>query len=94
MLATALELGLPVESAAGRGITLLPASTVEELLASKRRHDLIQPFKVGLLKLASQEAARLLAAGQYDQALPIAMDAVSQGARLHGVPHRTRVCSA
>lgn len=82
VLATTLELGLPVESAAGNGITLLPASTVEELLTNKRRHDLVQPFKLGLLKLASQETARLLASGQYELALPVAKDAVSQGERL------------
>jgi tetratricopeptide (TPR) repeat protein len=79
VLATALELGLPVESAAGNGITLLPATTVEELLANRRRHDLVQPFKLGLLKLASQETARLLASGQYELALPVAQDAVKQG---------------
>lgn len=80
ILATTLELGLPVETAATAGITLLPASTVEELLANKRRHDLVQPFKLGLLKLASQETARLLASGQYELALPVAQDAVQQGA--------------
>jgi hypothetical protein len=79
VLATALELGLPVETAAGTGITLLPVTTVEELLANRRRHDLVQPFKLGLLKLASQETARLLASGQYELALPVAQDAVKQG---------------
>jgi hypothetical protein len=79
VLATALELGLPLESAAGNGITLLPHSTVEELLTNKRRHDLVQPFKLGLLKLESHETARLLASGQYELALPVAKDAVNQG---------------
>jgi len=36
------------------GITLLPASAVETLLLEKRRHELVQPFKLALLKLASQ----------------------------------------
>jgi len=80
VLFTVLELGLPVESTSGGGITLLPSATVEELLSSRRRHDLVQPFKLGLLKLASQEAARLLASGQYELALPVAMNAVAQGA--------------
>lgn len=79
VLATALELGLPLESAAGNGITLLPPGTVEELLTNKRRHDLVQPFKLGLLKLESHETARLLASGQYELALPVARDAVNQG---------------
>lgn len=70
-----------MENATGNGITLLPASTVEELLTNKRRHDLVQPFKLGLLKLASQETARLLASGQYELALPVAKDAVNQGER-------------
>ena len=79
VLATALELGLPLESAAGNGITLLPPETVEELLTNNRRHDLVQPFKLGLLKLESHETARLLASGQYELALPAARDAVNQG---------------
>ena len=68
-----------MESASGGGVTLLPSGTVEELLSNKRRHDLVQPFKLGLLKLASQEAARLLASGQYELALPVVMNAVTQG---------------
>jgi hypothetical protein len=84
VLATALELGLPLESAAGNGITLLPPGTVEELLTNKRRHDLVQPFKLGLLKLESHETARLLASGQYELALPVARDAVNQGGATQG----------
>ena len=79
VLATALDLGLPVESGVATGVTLLPSNTVQELLANKRRHDLVQPFRLGLLKLASQETARLLASGQYELALPVAQDAVKQG---------------
>jgi hypothetical protein len=80
ILATALELGIPVESGQrNAGITLLPAATIEELLIAKRRHDLLQPFKLAILKLLSQETARLLASGQYECALPSAQDAVKQG---------------
>ena len=79
VLATALELGLPVESGTTGGITMLPSSTVEDLLANKRRHDLVMPFKLGMLKLSSQETARLLASGQYEVALPVAQDAIQQG---------------
>ncbi len=32
----------------------MPASSVETLLLEKRRHELVQPFKLALLKLASQ----------------------------------------
>ena len=42
----------------------------------------MQPFKLALLKLASQEAAHLMAGGQYDAALPIALEAVKQGQAL------------
>lgn len=41
------------------GITLLPASSVEGLLLEKRRHELVQPFKLALLKLASQVGSRI-----------------------------------
>ncbi|KXZ56998.1 FAP146 protein [Gonium pectorale] len=44
--------------------------------------ELVQPFKLALLKLASQEAARLMAAGEYELALPVALDAVQQGQAL------------
>jgi hypothetical protein len=55
VLHTTAELHLPVEStAATAGITLLPASTVEQLLVDKRRLELVQPFKLALLKLSSQ----------------------------------------
>ena len=53
---TIAELQLPVETTAGAvgGISLLPATTVEQLLIDKRRIELVQPFKLALLKLASQ----------------------------------------
>jgi hypothetical protein len=80
VLRTVAELQLPVESAAATaGVSLLPASTVECLLVDKRKMELVQPFKLALLKLASQEAARLMAAGEYELALPVALDAVQQG---------------
>ncbi|CAG9460908.1 unnamed protein product [Pedinophyceae sp. YPF-701] len=81
VLATVAELGLPTESTGGTasGIMMLPAEAVTELLADKRRADLVEPFKVALLKLGSQEAARLMAAGDYESALPVALDAVAQG---------------
>jgi len=83
VLQTTAELHLPVEStAATAGITLLPSSTVESLLVDKRKLELVQPFKLALLKLASQEAARLMAAGEYEAALPVALDAVQQGQAL------------
>ncbi|KAG2484101.1 hypothetical protein HYH03_017053 [Edaphochlamys debaryana] len=83
VLHTVAELHLPVESSANtQGVCLLPASTVETLLVDKRRMELVQPFKLALLKLASQEAARLMAAGEYELALPVALDAVQQGQAL------------
>ena len=44
--------------------------------------ELVQPFRLALLKLASQESARLMAAGEYELALPVALDAVKQGQAL------------
>lgn len=80
VLMTVADLALPVENTAGRlGITLLPVKTVESLLADKRRMELIQPFQLALLKLSSQEAARLMASGDYEAALPAALEAVRQG---------------
>ncbi len=58
VLHTIAELQLPVESTASTaGVTLLPAQTVESLLVDKRRLELVQPFKLALLKLASQARA-------------------------------------
>lgn len=80
MINTILQLDLPVENNISfNGVTLLTAQSVEQLLHDKRRLELVQPFKLALLKLASQEAARIMAAGEYEKALPIALDAVKQG---------------
>jgi hypothetical protein len=55
VLHTIAELHLPVESCAtSSGVTLLPPSTVEQLLIDKRKTELVQPFKLALLKLSSQ----------------------------------------
>ncbi|KAF5841781.1 subunit of axonemal inner dynein [Dunaliella salina] len=65
VLHTVAELQLPVESTIGTaGVTLLPASSVESLLLDKRRHELVQPFKLALLKLASQLFPLYLLAAQ------------------------------
>lgn len=40
---------------------------------------LLLPFRIALLKLSSQEATQHMALGQYEDALPIAMDAVKEG---------------
>ena len=76
------SLGLPAENATTPGATLLPPETVEALLADHRRPELVQAFKLALLKLASQESARLMARGDYAAALPLALDAVKQGQAL------------
>lgn len=55
VLHTISELGIPVESTANMsGVVLLPPETVEQLLQDRRRLDIVQPFKLALLKLASQ----------------------------------------
>ncbi|GMH39276.1 hypothetical protein BSKO_07174 [Bryopsis sp. KO-2023] len=83
ILNTILQLELPTENnISSVGVTLITAQTVEQLLHDRRRLELIQPFKLALLKLSSQEAARLMAAGEYEKALPIAVDAVKQGQSL------------
>lgn len=80
MINTILQLDLPVENnITCNGVILLTAQSVEQLLHDKRRLELVQPFKLALLKLASQEAARMMAAGEYERALPVALDAVKQG---------------
>mmetsp|Transcript_39952 Transcript_39952/g.67000 ORF Transcript_39952/g.67000 Transcript_39952/m.67000 type:complete len:383 (-) Transcript_39952:1425-2573(-) len=78
---TAHVLGLPPEIG-NNGLTLLTTDVVETLLTDRRRSELVQPFRLALLKLASQEAARLMAAGEYELALPVALDAVKQGQAL------------
>lgn len=122
-LRTVAALGLPVESSAGASsAAALPPVSVQQLMVDHRRLDLLQPFKLALLKLASQvraagaatgaaglrmqrsrrharlapaacqrrstqieclgfrsqEAARLMAQGEYEAALPVALDAVKQ----------------
>lgn len=58
VLQTIVELGLQVEGAASHaGVVLLPPKTVEQLLVDKRRPDLLQPFRLAMLKLASQVGA-------------------------------------
>jgi hypothetical protein len=58
VLLTVAQLGLPVEpSAATMGVTLLPTATVEALMLDRRRHDLLQPFKLALLTFTSQAGA-------------------------------------
>lgn len=53
------ELGLPVESSVTTGgVTLLPPGTVETLLIDRRQLNLVQPFRLALLKLASQARFR------------------------------------
>lgn len=81
VLHTAAVLALPPELGQ-TGLTLLTPETVESLLTDRRQADLVQPFRLALLKLASQEAARLMAAGEYELALPVALDAVKQGQAL------------
>lgn len=55
VLQAVVQLGLDVEGSANHaGVMLLPPATVEALLQDKRRLDLLQSFKVALLKLASQ----------------------------------------
>jgi len=81
VLNTAAVLALPPELGQ-TGLTLLTPETVESLLTDRRQAELVQPFRLALLKLASQEAARLMAAGEYELALPVALDAVKQGQAL------------
>lgn len=55
-LRTVAALGLPVEASAGAaGAAALPPGAVQQLMIDRRRLDLLQPFKLALLKLASQE---------------------------------------
>eukprot|EP00879_Flechtneria_rotunda_P028107 GHRR01030185.1.p1 GENE.GHRR01030185.1~~GHRR01030185.1.p1 ORF type:complete len:248 (+),score=79.03 GHRR01030185.1:294-1037(+) len=83
VLQAIVDLGLQVEgTAAHAGIVLLPAATVEQLLLDKRRGDLVHPFKLAMLKLASQDAARMMASGDYEGALPVALEAVVLGEQL------------
>ncbi|GHP09441.1 hypothetical protein PPROV_000817600 [Pycnococcus provasolii] len=87
IVATVEALDIPHESgfsgrADAQGIVLLPPETVEQLLSDRRKTHLVQPFRLALLKLASQEAARFMANGHYEAALPIALDAVRQGQAL------------
>merc|ERR1719383_90285 len=83
VLRTVAELGLVAEGAGTlSGVTLLPPDTVQQLLQDRRKIELVEPFKQALLKLTSQEAAKLMALAEYEAALPVALDAVRQGQAL------------
>jgi len=83
VLATVVDLGIGTEGAgAVQGVTLLTPDVVVQLLQDRRRVDLVEPFKLALLKLTSQEAAKMMALADYPAALPLALDAVKQGQRL------------
>ncbi|CAD7698446.1 unnamed protein product, partial [Ostreobium quekettii] len=83
VLHTVSQLCIPADSSITDGpapsITVITTDVVERLLQDKRRLELVQPFKLALLKVDSQEAARLIAAGDYDLALPVALEAVRKG---------------
>ena len=80
ILQTVTSLGFPIESSnTAPGVTLVTSETVEAILTDRRKWDLVHPFKKAVLKNYSQEAARLMAMGLYDKALPIALDAVKKG---------------
>lgn len=68
VLHTIVQLGLQVEGTASHaGVTLLPPATVEALLVDKRRNELVQSFKLAMLKLVSQaslEAATAFPVGR------------------------------
>jgi hypothetical protein len=54
VLDVVVQLSVEVEGSANHaGVMLLPPATVEALLQDKRRLDLLQSFKVAMLKLAS-----------------------------------------
>ncbi|KAF8067274.1 hypothetical protein HT031_002321 [Scenedesmus sp. PABB004] len=83
VLHTIVQLGLQVEGCASHaGVVLLPPPTVEALLVDRRRPELAQSFRLAMLKLASQEAARLMAAGDHEVALPVALEALARGEAL------------
>jgi hypothetical protein len=86
-LALVAALGLPVEGAAtgAGGAAALPPATVQQLMVDRRRLDLLQPFRLALLKLTCQEATRMMAEGNYEAAQPVALEAVKQ-ARAWGAP--------
>jgi hypothetical protein len=61
IMATCAALGAPEETSGSVvGVTLLPSETVEACLTDRRRAELVQPFRLALLKLSSQDAARLM----------------------------------
>jgi hypothetical protein len=61
---TVIQLHLPVESTANTsGVVLLPVATLERLLQDQRRFDLVQPFKLAQLKIASQVRGKWLGLG-------------------------------
>eukprot|EP00958_Prasinococcus_capsulatus_P006712 scaffold625_cov420-Prasinococcus_capsulatus_cf.AAC.65 len=77
VVATMQHLHLPAEGK--DGAALLSPDSVEQLLGDRRKPHLIKSLKLALVNLSSQEAARLMSAGQYGRALPLAMEAVKQG---------------
>lgn len=80
VITTVAQLNIPVENGiSSNGVMLIASEVVGQLLHDKRRLEMVHPFKLALLKLASQEASRLMGMGEYEKALPVALDAVNQG---------------
>lgn len=79
---TLFQLGLPTEGAVTNAVMLITPGALAELLQDKRRSELVEPLKISLLKLTSQESARLMSRGMYEESLPLALEALEQSQAL------------
>ncbi|KAG0573793.1 hypothetical protein KC19_VG209300 [Ceratodon purpureus] len=77
------QLGIPPESANVTGATLLPPTSFLRILDDRRRMDLIPKVRAAMLKMITKEVTDLIIRGQFETALPIAMDAVQKAQALY-----------
>lgn len=77
------QLGIPPESVNVTGATLLPPNSLLRILDDRRRNNLIPKVQAAMLRMITKEVTDLIIRGQYEEALPIAMDAVAKGQTLY-----------
>ena len=81
------DLRIDSESSTQPGFTLIPSDSLDSLLHDKRRPDLVRSLRLALLRNTSRESSRAMELGDYEIALPKALDAVKRGQEIFKGDH-------
>ncbi|KAI5080811.1 hypothetical protein GOP47_0003994 [Adiantum capillus-veneris] len=82
ILETLARLNVFPDSSTSIGATLLSPRTLEELLNDTRKFDLVPILKVALMRMVTQQSATLMAQGELENALSLALDAIKQAQQI------------